>query len=100
LEQTAGNNNRTRHTEVAGLLHDKKFDCVTEDIVREKNIKDVFLFLEHSHSKKAINVIIFGPDTARFSLRSVSAGNLMPGSVSRSFSGKYKTLKFLSVETI
>jgi len=50
LEQTASNNNRTRHTEVAGLLHDREFACVTEDIVRETNAKVVSLMpLTQSH---------------------------------------------------
>jgi hypothetical protein len=36
LELTASNNNRTKHTDVAGLLHDREFACVTENIVRER----------------------------------------------------------------
>jgi hypothetical protein len=53
LELTANNNNRTRHTDVAGLLHDKEFDCVTENIVRETNTKDVYFFLTARNKAKS-----------------------------------------------
>jgi hypothetical protein len=76
LEQTASNNDRTRHTEVAGLLYDREIACVTEVIVKEINTKYLSFFPEHSQSKNAINLITFGPATNRFSLRLVSAGNL------------------------
>jgi len=59
LEPTVSNNNRTRHTGVSGLLHDREFDCVTEDIVRETNTKNIYFFHELSHRKKPSNIVIF-----------------------------------------
>jgi len=69
LEPTASNKNRTRQTEVASLLHDREFECVTENVVRGTNTKGDSVIPELSHSKKASNLIILCPDTfARCSL--------------------------------
>jgi len=59
LETTARNNNWTRHTEVAGFLHNREFDYVTENIVRATNTKDIYFFPWFSHSKKISKIIIF-----------------------------------------
>jgi len=69
LEPTASNKNRTRQTEVASFVQDKEFACITENFVRGTNTKDVSVFPDLSHSKKASNLIILCPDAvARFSL--------------------------------
>jgi hypothetical protein len=57
LVPMANINNRTRHTAVVGLLQDRKYACVTDDIVREMNTKHIYFFHEHSHEKKTSNLI-------------------------------------------
>jgi hypothetical protein len=51
LVTKASINNRARHTEVVGLLRDRKYACVTEYIVRKMNKKHIYFFHEHSHEK-------------------------------------------------
>ena len=44
LETMASNKYWTRHTEVAGLLPDREFAYVTEDIVRETYTNEGYFF--------------------------------------------------------
>jgi hypothetical protein len=90
LKLTASNNNRTRHTDVAGLIHDKEFDCFTEHIVRETLKKSISFSQQETKQ-----TCIFPPVADRFSLPSVPAESLMPASATRIFSGKLKTINFL-----
>lgn len=90
---TASSKNYTRHHEETVLVHDREMSCVTEETLT----KDVSFIPEICHRKKTSILTILCPAAAtRSSLQSVSADSLMPASVTRRPSFKFKTLIVLA----
>jgi hypothetical protein len=84
LKPTASSTNWTIHHEDAGLLQDREFESVTEDIVKQSTNKMSPVPSEFSDSKKSSILIILCTATAgRTSLQSVSPDSLITASVPR-----------------